>query len=120
MERSFPTVTTLSGVVAAFLASLCCVGPVVFAAIGVGAGATGLLASTAGVLNMLVPYRPRLIGLTVGLLGWSFYLAYRSRPAGGRGTSCRSGVKPTAQRTFVWIATITALVLVLAPYWLGL
>ena len=49
------SVASLGGIIAAFFASLCCIGPVVFTALGVGAGATGLLASTAGFMKGLVP-----------------------------------------------------------------
>ncbi len=51
------SLASIGGIIAAFLASLCCIGPVLFAALGVGAGATGMLASTAGFLKAFVPYR---------------------------------------------------------------
>jgi len=71
------TVSSAGGLLAAFLASACCIGPLIFAALGVGIGATGFLAGTAGVLKALLPYRPLFIGLTILLLGVAFYLAYR-------------------------------------------
>ena len=118
--QASPIVTAISGVVAAFLASLCCIEPVVFAVLGVGVGATGMLASTAGFLKALLPYRPWFIGLTAGLLGLSFYLEYRSRGACATGRTCLPSFKSRVQRTLLWIATATALALVVAPYWLGL
>jgi len=113
------TASTAGGLLAAFLASICCIGPVVFAALGVGVGATGFLANTAGVLKALLPYRPLFIGLTMILLGISFYLAYRKPTVGG--VSCQacvpaSGVRPN--RWLLWIITGLAVVLMLAPYWL--
>ena len=112
-------ITSVAGLVAAFLASLCCIGPLVFAALGVGAGVTGLLADTAGFLKALLPYRPLFIGLAMVLLGVSFYTAYR-QPAVGD-ASCRactsaSGVRPN--RWLLWILAGLAMALVLAPYWL--
>jgi bacterioferritin-associated ferredoxin len=76
---------TVGGLLAAFLASVCCIGPVVFAALGVGVGATGFLAGTADFLKALLPYRPLFIGLTVLFLGVGFYVAYRNAlsPCGG-------------------------------------
>jgi mercuric ion transport protein len=111
----------VAGLVAAFLASICCIGPVIFAALGVGVGATGLLAHTAGVLKVLLPYRPVFIGLAALLLGVSFYLAYR-KPV-GRETSCQacmpaSGFRPN--RWLLWIIAGLTVALVLAPYWLEL
>lgn len=115
------TATSAGGLVTALLASICCIGPLIFAALGVGVGATGFLAGTAGFLKALLPYRPWLIGLTVLLLGAGFYLAYR-RPerACAPGTTCAGtgGTRPS--RTRLWIIATLAIVLVLAPYWLGL
>src|SRR5688500_18447153 len=56
---------------AAFLASLCCVGPLVFVTLGVGAG----LAST------FEPLRPVFTFLTVALLAVGFYVVYGKKPA---------------------------------------
>lgn len=113
------TAGTAGGLLTAFLASICCIGPVVFAALGVGVGATGFLANTAGVLKALLPYRPLFIGLTAVLLGVSFYVAYR-RPMVGD-ASCQacvsaSGVRPN--RWLLWIIAGLAVALVFAPYWL--
>jgi len=111
--------SSAGGLLAAFLASICCIGPVVFAALGVGVGATGFLANTAGVLKALLPYRPLFIGLTAVLLGVSFYVAYR-RPMVGDATcqACvsASGFRPN--RWLLWIIAGLAVALVLAPYWL--
>lgn len=109
------------GLLAAFLASICCIGPFVFAALGVGVGATGVLADTAGLLKVLLPYRPLLIGLTMVFLGCSFYFAYR-KPAIGN-AACQtcvpvSGARPN--RLLLWIIAGLAVALVLAPYWLEL
>ena len=113
------TAGTAGGLLTAFLASICCIGPVVSAALGVGVGATGFLANTAGVLKALLPYRPLFIGLTAVLLGVSFYVAYR-RPMVGD-ASCQacvsaSGVRPN--RWLLWIIAGLAVALVFAPYWL--
>ena len=113
------TLSSVGGLVAAFLASICCIGPLVFAALGVGVGATGYVAGTAGFLKALLPYRPLFIGLTAVFLGVSFYLAYRKPNAVG--AACEtcvpvSGVRPN--RLLLWIIAGVAMALVLAPYWL--
>ena len=116
------TILSVSGLSAALLASICCIGPLVFAALGVGVGATGFLADTAGVLKGLLPYRSAFIGLTILLLGIGFYLAYR-KPESARcapGEVCAQGNLQGGNRTWLWIMASLALVLVLAPYWLGL
>lgn len=107
------------GLVAAFFASICCIGPVVFAALGVGIGATGFLAGTAGFLKALLPYRPVFIGLTMLLLGISFYQAYR-RPKSvcAPGERCAPGAMIETNRLVLWMLAAFALALLLAPYWL--
>jgi mercuric ion transport protein len=121
-DRKAVNAAAVGGLVAALLASTCCIGPLVFAALGVGAGATGFLAGTAGFLKVLPPYRPVFIGLTLLLIGVSFYLAYRrskSALCAPRGV-CRSEAVSGVNRTVLWVLTGLALALVLAPYWLGL
>jgi mercuric ion transport protein len=116
-----PTITTTGSLLAAFLASLCCVGPLVLTALGVGVGATGFLASTAGALKALLPYRPFFIGLTALLLGAGFYLTYRTPKSGcGSGATCAPTSGQRRSRLLLWVASGLALVLILAPYWLGL
>lgn len=99
---------------AAFLASLCCIGPLVFALFGVGAG----LAST------FEPLRPVFTALTVGLLGLGFYVVHGRQPAmGGRGESCAAdGVCVTPRRrqrdsVVLWTAAVIALVFLTFPQW---
>lgn len=116
------TILSVSGLSAALLASICCIGPLVFAALGVGVGTTGSLAGTAGVLKGLLPYRPAFIGLTILLLGIGFYLAYWKSDSArcAPGKVCAQGNPRCRNRTWLWIMASLALVLVLAPYWLGL
>lgn len=116
------TIFSIGGLSTALLASLCCIGPMVFAALGVGVGATGLWAGAAGVLKGLLPFRPAFIGLTVLLLGIGFYLSYR-KPGSAQckpGDDCAQGNPKCRNRTWLWIMASLALILVLAPYWLGL
>ena len=122
----FPTstttaVTTSGGLLAAFLASLCCLGPLVLAALGVGVGATGFLASTAGALKALLPYRPYFIGLTAAFFGVAFYFSYRRPTAAcAPGSSCASATGTHLNRTILWVVAALALGFILAPYWLSL
>jgi mercuric ion transport protein len=107
------------GLVASFLASICCIGPLVFAALGVGVGATGFLAGTAGVLKALLPYRPLFIGLTALLLGVSLYLAYRKpRAIGAACEACIPAPASRRNRLLLWIIASLAVTLIFAPYWL--
>lgn len=111
----------VGGLVTAFFASICCIGPVVFAALGVGVGATGALAGTAGFLKGLLPYRPVFIGLTALLLGLSFYLVYRKpNMVCTPGGICHPQGAPGSKRALLWVIATVVVALVLVPYWLGL
>lgn len=120
--KSSVTILSIGGLSTALLASVCCIGPLVFAALGVGVGATGFLAGTAGFLKELLPYRPAFIGLTILLLGISFYLAYGKPKSAvcAPGEVCAPGIRSGANRAWFWIMATFALALILAPYWLGL
>lgn len=115
------SLVSLGGILAAFFASLCCIGPVVFAALGVGVGATGILGSTAGFLKAFVPYRPFFIVVAIVAIGTGFYLVYRKPKA-----ACTSESHCTDSRTrsksvaFLWVATALTFLFVLSPYWLGI
>ena len=55
-------------ILSAFLASACCVGPLIFALLGLGG---------AGLLVKFEPYRPYFMAITFALLGTGFYFTYR-------------------------------------------
>lgn len=68
--------TAFGSVIGGVLASACCIGPLVFALLGISGAASA---------RRFVPFRPYLLVLTYGLLGAAFYLAYRpSRPTADR------------------------------------
>ena len=108
---------SLGGSVAAALAaSACCVGPLVFALLGIGG---------AGFLVALEPYRPVFTVLTVGLLGAGFYLTYRSpvnvsAAAGaelsGEDCGCEMPKTKRAGKRMLWGATGLVAVALLFPY----
>jgi len=101
-------------VLTAFLASACCVGPLIFALLGLGG---------AGLLVKFEPYRPYFMTLTVGLLGTGFYFTYR-RPASasgataGVGAACDCPAPRTnrAGRVMLWGATVLVVGFLVFPY----
>lgn len=117
--KSTAPIVSVGGIIAAFLASLCCIGPVLFTALGVGVGATGILASTAGFLKAFVPYRPYLIAVSLLAIGMGFYLVYR-KPV----TTCSTDANCADSRSrskfifILWASTVLILFFVLSPYWL--
>lgn len=94
----------------ALAASSCCILPLVLFSLG----ASG---AWLGQLSGLAPYQPAFVGVTLGLLGYGYYLVYR-RPKGActRGASC---ARPRASRTAVvslWTATALLAAAVAFPY----
>jgi len=83
----------VGAVIAAFLASLCCIGPLIIGLIGIG---------SAGAFAAVAAYRPYFFGLTLLFLGYSFYQIY-GRQRGNRRT-----------RIVLW--SITALTVILLAF----
>jgi mercuric ion transport protein len=120
-KKTLITAASAGGLITALLASVCCIGPILFAALGIGAGVTGLWASMAGFLKTLLPYRPWFIGLTALCFGISFSLAYRA-PRGlcAPGSVCPPAASTWFTRRLLWTLAVLAVALISAPYWLGL
>ncbi|MDQ3137284.1 MAG: mercuric transporter MerT family protein [Gemmatimonadota bacterium] len=114
----------LGGVVAALLASLCCAGPLLFVALGVGAG----LATT------FEPLRPVFAVVMIGMFAVAFYTLYgrrfRGATAARRGANAEAGGAGTTgatdltcalprnrDRVLLWLAALLALVLWTFPTW---
>lgn len=109
------TIASVGGaVVSAFLASLCCLGPLVFALLGIGG---------AGLLMRFEPYRPYFTVLTLGLLGLGFYFTYRTpRVAntaaveGGPECACEHPKSNRLGRILLWVATVLVVGFLSFPY----
>jgi mercuric ion transport protein len=99
----------LAAVGAAFLASLCCVGPLLFVTLGVGAG----LAST------FAPLKPFFTLLAVVLLALGFYVVYgrRRAPACAPDGSCTITRTRTRDKALLWIATVAAVAFLTFQQW---
>lgn len=93
--------TTSGSVLSAFLASQCCIGPVVFSLIGVG---------SLGFAAVFEPYRPYLMGMTVLFLGAGFYFTYRKREVKCEDGTCKVESASTLNKIILWVAAIIALV----------
>lgn len=96
---------------AAFLASLCCIGPLLFVTLGVGAG----------LASRFEPLRPAFTMVTIGLLGLGFYSVYgrnssASEVCGPDGT-CIVPRNNARDKIILWSATILAVALLTFPEW---
>ncbi len=98
--------TTVGSVLSALLASLCCIGPVVFALIG--AGSLGFAAA-------FEPYRPYLLALTLLFLGTAFYFTYRKREIQCEDGTCKVKSADKWHKIFLWIAAAFAVIFMFFP-----
>lgn len=95
---------------AAFGAALCCVGPVLFALLGLGAfGAASVFASL----------RPYFLTVAVLALAFGFYRVYFPREQCTPGEACAT--KPVSQvnRAALWVALFVVVAFALSPWYVG-
>jgi len=101
-------VAVIASGVAAFLASLCCLGPLLLGGIGLGVALGATFESL----------RPYFLGVTAVLLAFGFYLAYRKpKAAACADESCAPAVDRGQKfaRPFLWIAAVVVFGLALFP-----
>jgi len=100
--------TLLGSVFSAVLASICCVGPLVLAFLGI---------SGAGFIVKFEAYRPWFIVIAVGLLGSAFYFTYKKKPAEecADGTYCANPRSDRINKVILWIATVLVAIAIFFP-----
>jgi len=89
----------VAAIAAAIGASLCCIGPLVLLALGIG----GTWISS---LTALEPYRPIFIGITLLFLFLAFRKLYLVPRKCAPGDSCAVSGTQRNQQTIFWIVTI--------------
>lgn len=99
----------IAGVLTAIGASVCCVGPLVLLALGIGG-------SWVGSLTVMEPYRPFFIGLTLLFLGLAFRKLYRVPQVCMPGTPCADLRMLQRQRLTFWIVAVLLLGLLAVPW----
>jgi mercuric ion transport protein len=101
----------LSGsVTTAIAASLCCLGPLLAVALGLG---SFRIATTFETL------RPYLLGLTALLLAGAFYLTYRKQAVSCADGSCQIRAGSRTSKLLLWLVTISAIAFAAFPYYSG-
>lgn len=100
-----------ASLLAALVASFCCILPIAFALAGVGiAGASAFFAA----------WRPYLLGLTFALLGIGFFLSYRKRSSACEpGSSCERPAVNRSGRVGLWLAAALVTLFAAFPYYSG-
>jgi mercuric ion transport protein len=102
-------VTLAGSVIGGLLASLCCIGPLVFALLGI---------SGAAFAQRFAPLRPYLLVATYALLGGAFYSTYRpAKPECAPGGACELPRANRAGRVMLWIAAVVVLLATAFPWY---
>ncbi len=105
MERS--TLSSTGSIAAAFIASLCCIGPIVLAVLGLGG---------VGLFTALGEYRPYIMAGTVVLLGLAFYFTYRKREIICEDGTCKVESASKWNKIAVWAAAVAVVFFLIFPY----
>jgi hypothetical protein len=101
----------IGSMLAAILASFCCILPIVFALTGF---------SILGASALFDAWRPYLLGLTFGILGAGFYFAYRPGKAQcAPGSACSMPAANRAGRRMLWLAAAAVILFAAFPYYSG-
>ena len=103
----------VAGVLAAIGASVCCVGPLVLLALGIGG-------AWIGKLTAFEPYRPLFIGLTLLFLGLAFRKLYLVPQTCAPGMPCADPQTPKRQRMVFWSVAVILLGLLAVPWFASL
>lgn len=103
--------TLAGGFLAAILASLCCLGPLVLVTVGV----SGAWISN---LTLLEPYRPASIGVALVFMALAWRRIYRAPAAAvcEPGTLCALPQTNRTYRVMFWIVSALVLVALVFPY----
>lgn len=101
--------TLIAGTLAAIGASVCCVGPLLLLALGVGG-------AWVGKLTAMEPYRPIFIGLTLLFLGLAFRRLHRAPRVCSAGMPCAAPQTLRRQRLRFWSVAVLLLGLLAAPW----
>jgi copper chaperone CopZ len=111
-ESKSTSLFAAGSILAAIVASFCCILPIVFAL-------TGLSILDASAL--FHAWRPYSLGLTFGLQGLGFYFAYRPRKEQqcAPGSACAMPATNRSGRLILWLATAAVILFAAFPYYSG-
>ena len=110
-SKSSTSLFAAGSVLAAIIASFCCILPIVFALTGF---------SILGASALFDALRPYLLGVTFGFLGLGFYFAYRPKKEQcAPGSACAMPVTNRSGRLMLWTSTAAVVLFAAFPYYSG-
>ncbi len=103
-------VVAVGGVLGAIAAASCCILPLALFSLGITGAWIGNLAA-------LTPYQPIIIPITVGFLGYGYYLVYwKRKKAYAEGSACARPLPNRTVKTALWVATVLVAAAIAFPY----
>ncbi len=100
----------VGGVLGAIAATSCCIVPLALFSLGITGAWIGNLAA-------LTPYQPIIIPITLGFLGYGYYLVYwKRRKAYAEGSACARPLPNRIVKSTLWVATILVAAAIAFPY----
>ena len=99
----------VGGGLAAILASICCLGPLVLIALGFSG-------AWIGNLTLLEPYRPIFIGAALVAMFFAYRRIYRPATACKPGEVCAIPQVRTTYKTLFWVVVALVLIALVFPY----
>jgi len=109
------------GILGALAASTCCIVPLILFSLGISG-------AWIGNLTALEPYKPISVAITLGFLGYGFWMVYRKPKACAEGETCAQPLPNRLVKSALWGSTILIVIVlfwnsiapVVAPILLGL
>jgi mercuric ion transport protein len=95
------------GILGALATSTCCIVPLILFSLGVSS-------AWIGNLTALEPYKPIFIVITLGFLGYSYWMIYRKPKACAESETCARPLPNRLVKTALWASTI---LIVTALFW---
>lgn len=110
MKRKGTKSLLIGSLVASLLASACCIGPILFAIIGI---------SSAGLLSQFEPYRGMLTVIALLMLSLSALLTFRKKaPVDCKeGSLCANPKSDTWNKSITFIAIVVVIGILTFPQW---
>lgn len=99
------------GLLGAFLASACCIVPLVLVTLGISG-------AWIGNLTALEPYKPLTSGIALVFIGLGFWQVYfRAKPVCVEGSYCAQPRSSRITKTVLWVATALVLLSLTLKWW---
>lgn len=95
------------GILGAIAASTCCIVPLILFSLGISG-------AWIGNLTALEPYKPIFIIMTLGFLGYGYWMVYRKPKACAEGEACARPLPNKLVKTALWGATF---LIIVAIFW---